>query len=229
MTVTYQKPEAKVSPQVRVQPTGVRSVGQARPLSHEAGHVFMAYVDAKLGRRFSHGENLLPLGSEYGHPLLPDWFDEAVATLSEFPALQQSRRTHMQQNLEKRIPFSELFVMRHPWGGVENEIKKRLREEAQTTGKRTPGVVKMTGVEAAEALERVIVFYSECLTLAQFLVEREGPEFIGRMVAGMMNGKSMDEILRQAKSAPASPSELEKAWLEWIKEQSFPLNPKHKP
>ena len=58
----------------------------ARPLSHEAGHLFL----------LAHARAVLPDApatpqAEYGSAALPDWIDEAFATLCEMPPLVRSR------------------------------------------------------------------------------------------------------------------------------------------
>lgn len=82
-----------------------------RVLGHEACHIFLIdYVDrAKSGVR---GPS--PTGVSYGHPDIPDWFDEAVATLCEGQSTEASRRAQVAQRLNDRIPLARLLAMDHP-------------------------------------------------------------------------------------------------------------------
>jgi len=220
VNLSFVKPEAK-GPKVQVQQprdsSGTSAAplrrSEARPLSHEAGHVFfVAYVNAKLGPTSpARGER----AAHYGHELIPDWFDEAVATLCEFPALQQSRRETMRKMLEKRIPLGELFVMEHPVASSLRDLVRQSREQQAPAG--TKVQVVTGGENLLSDPERAIVFYAESLTLAQFLAEKEGAGFIQQIAAALMKGKPMAEALRGAKFVPSDLGELEKTWVEWVK------------
>jgi hypothetical protein len=60
------------------------------------------------------------------------------------------------------------------------------------------------------------MFYPQVLTLAQFLAEREGPEFIGRMAENFARGRSMPEILRGARNLPADLDSLQRVYAAWL-------------
>lgn len=215
---SFAKPAVKNAPQVQVQSVASSSAdsalrrSEARPLSHEAGHLFLiAYVNAKL--RVA-SEPKKPGAGHYGHERIPDWFDEAVATLCEFPALQKTRQEAMVRLVEKRIPFAELFTMEHPVAQALKDVIGTAREQ------RKSGEVRMEIITGGENLlpnpDRAIVFYAESLTLAQFLADKEGPAFIGQIAAGLLRGETMTQILRGPKSLPSDLQELEKAWVKWV-------------
>lgn len=191
----------------------------ARPLSHEAGHVFLiAWVDVQLGRR--PGAGGVAQGSArtepltYGDPSLPDWLDEAIATLCEFPELQSQRRQVMRARLAERIPLPELFTMEHPVFADMRGLIEQARTEAAAGGQ--PGrVLRMQGPGAQNP--RAAIFYGATLTLSEFLAEREGPTVIGRLVREVLAGKSVADALRAVvRSVPSDPAELERAWVAWL-------------
>jgi|FaiFalFF_MnMetaG_3_1042247.scaffolds.fasta_scaffold07232_4 hypothetical protein len=219
MTTSFSKPSPKDSPRIQVQKLDEKSpalqLEKARPLSHEAGHVFfMSYVDAKLGRTFSDEKRPSLVNPEYGHDLIPDWFDEAVATLCEFPALQDLRRKTMREKIDQRIPLSEFFTMEHPVAKSQRELIRQVAED-QKTG--SGAHIIIGGEELLSNRERAIVFYAQALTFSLFLAEKEGPDFIAQIARGLMTGQPMEEILRRAKSVPQDLAALEKAWVEWLK------------
>jgi hypothetical protein len=191
----------------------------ARPLSHEAGHVFlMAWADAKLGRRPAAGgaarDSARTGPLNYGDPSLPDWLDEAVATLCEFPVLQSQRRQLMRARLAERIPLPELFTMEHPVLAEMRGLVEQARTEAAAGGQ--PSRMMRIQLPAAQS-PRAVIFYGETLTLSEFLVEREGPTVIGRVVRDVLAGKSAADALRAVvRSVPSDPAELERAWVAWL-------------
>ena len=191
----------------------------ARPLSHEAGHVFlMAWVDTQLGRRPGAGA-AMPGSARtgtltYGDPSLPDWLDEAVATLCEFPELQSQRRQVMRARLAERIPLPELLTMEHPVFADMRDLLQQARTEAAAEGEPSR-VLRMPGGGAQNP--RAAIFYSATLTLSEFLAEREGPTVIGRLVREVLAGKSGADALRAVvRSVPSDPAELERAWVTWL-------------
>lgn len=92
------------------QKAGAESEG--RILSHEACHqFFIDYVDKT---RDTTATKRVSSSRGYGHPDIPDWLDEAVATLCEGPTLSSQRLGSLQSRIAQRIPLSELFSMTHP-------------------------------------------------------------------------------------------------------------------
>src|SRR5262249_13630972 len=122
-----------------------QSGGDSGPsLEHEAGHVFLvAYVEhalAEAGKTGSGGAQAPgTTGADAGgrapdaapglaapvlHPdiaALPDWLEEAIATLCERPSVQIQRIEFMRAHLDQRIPFAELLEMRRPAGRNEGK------------------------------------------------------------------------------------------------------------
>jgi len=216
--VGFSKPNPQGAPQSLVQ-LGGSGEGQrrrdARPLSHEAGHIFFsAYVDRKLGRK-SPAESKQTGGDQYGHPQIPDWLDEAVATLCEFPALQKARLLYLHGALDAHIPLGEFFTMEHPVLKSQEELVRQAREQMLAEGRTSTMITISGGPEIAG--EQARMFYAEALSLAQFLADREGPAFLAQVADALMHGKKMKDVLAGAKSIPTKISDLEKAWLESVK------------
>jgi hypothetical protein len=186
----------------------------AHALSHEAGHLFLkGWVDARTGRADSAVIDSAAAG-HYGSALMPDWFDEAVATLCEFPALQANRRARLLDSLDQRIPLAELFTMAHPVAASEREMIERAMK--QMGGGAKPGMLVLRG-EGALLSNRARMFYAESLTLAQFMIAREGPRFIRTIAEGLALQASMADILRDAEHLPHDPAALEAEWVAWLR------------
>jgi hypothetical protein len=199
-------------PESRVSGTPSRAaedpVAEARVLSHEACHIFLiAHLNQRLGRTRAQMAEASQTaraqsGGSYGDPMLPDWFDEATATLCETPTLQQKRRTYAREHRAEMIPLARLFAMPHP------NVAGHTGTEAAPGARVTVGVGGQTPQRS--------MFYPQVLTLAQFLAEREGPEFIGRMAESLARGRSMPEILRGARNLPADLDSLQRVYAAWL-------------
>jgi hypothetical protein len=195
----------------------------ARVLSHEAAHIFFeAWLDRKLGRQAL--EDKPPSDEiEYGHPAVPAWLNEAVATLAEPKELQERRYTFLIRHLKGAMPLTELFTMKHPVSVNRQEDLKQAVETAQKQGGGSisvidvpNGAVFVMDVPNGAVLDKETFFYAESLTVAQFLAEREGPTFIHKIAEGLAHGLTMQEVLHSAKHVPANIDQLNAAWREWL-------------
>lgn len=216
MTAEIKKPAATSNAMVQVNPAGgVRAgagqLGEAHALSHEACHMFLiTLTDRRLGIDHDAAGTAVTQAS-YGHPSIPDWFDEATATLCEYPALQQQRRDALWKNLDSRIPLAELFTMEHPVWKMIRGMRKADSSTAVKTGGAVVQQLRIPGGMGGQAP----MFYAEALSVAQFLAAKEGDGFIGKVADGLMHGRTMPEILRGAKSVPADVAALDAAWQAW--------------
>lgn len=66
----------------------------------------------------------------------------------------------------------------------------------------------------ANDLTRMVAAQSS--TLGRYLVEREGPAVIGRIGAGYLAGRSLNEMISEFHSAPKDVESLEERWKAWI-------------
>jgi hypothetical protein len=140
--------------------------------------------------------------------LLPAWFNEAVATLCEFPSLQKERYAVMKKYMKEIIPLRKFFTLVHPAAKI---MKK----------KRKPKIIHSNKTSTFFVLDKafntlISVFYAQALTFTHFLAEKEGPKFIGKMAKEFLKGKNINEILRQAESVSSNFSKLEATWLKWL-------------
>ncbi len=207
--------------------TQKKSMSEARPLSHEAGHkFFITYVNKNMTKTASNTTNL-----KYGHPEIPDWFDEAIATLSEYPNLKKRRNNFLKENLDKTIPLEEFFEMEHPYF-ARNKVKlggKKVLsgEEAKEFLKNNPniiknrsGVAKVTVVQSDKKTSpKDLMFYSQSLAFTEFLVDKKGNSVVKDIANGLMNGKKATEILATIDSRYENLENLENDWKAWVKSQ----------
>lgn len=190
---------------------------QARPLAHEACHVFVADVAST----FAPASGMNP--GAYGHAALPDWVDEAAATLCESPEVQHERHAYLRANLARRIPLHDFVRMQHPLadaafldppGGASSAsgYAVEVLDDDETRRK----------VLATDAL----LFYAQALSVGQFLSERGGPAALKKLLPQLAAGGTLDDALREAGLAvpglPASVDELEREWVIWLESEIRP-------
>jgi hypothetical protein len=188
------------------------------PLGHEAGHRFLiAYVEHALavagraGLRItdtsaagSASAGATPHGTmPISHPdvaALPDWLDEAVATLCERPSLQRNRIAFMRSHLDQHIPFDEFLAMRRP-------VSAALGKNGKAASK---------GAKAAP--DRAAIFSAQALSLARFIAHGEEGRFIGTIVEGVVRGRTVGDVLNTSQNLHSKPDVLEKEWMAWIRD-----------
>lgn len=196
-------------------------VADARPLSHEVCHILLISHASELkGRKMMHtGASQIP-GGDYGHPDLPDWFDESVATLCEYPGLQASRRKTLRAEFEAHIPLSELFTMEHPAIAAQSEMQAQMDQQASGGDGDGAQVVVMVSADDDDDdpdAQRESLFYAQALAVGEFLVDRQGPAIIGELTEGFIQGRSVGEILKEADGVPADSAALESEWTAWVR------------
>jgi hypothetical protein len=144
------------------------------------------------------------LGARFGRGNLPSWFHEGLASLAEFDGDREQRyRQGLLTRLDNTYPWDELFRMQHP----------------ATLIARDPGSAPGTTftVASSDPTGRTTVFYSQSMTLLQFLVDRVGVDFPGRIARELAAGRNMGEILRQVEHVPHDYEALHSAWLAWVR------------
>jgi len=223
-TITYRKREGKVEIQGRqtsnlgplAPPTGETAGSDSpqfrldRTLPHEAGHKFIeAYGNVWLER---HDRSLSDdEQGQYGHPRLPDWLDEAAATLSEEPSQKEDRLQMLRDRFDERIPLSKLFSMKHPLTGM------RIAEaDSSDNDGKGAGVRMLTLKSDTDVAERLEMFYAQTLSVAQFILERAGAEGLRQVVDALLREASHDEAFRRVDGLPVSVSVFQNEWTEWV-------------
>ncbi len=211
--------------------SGRRTHSEGRILPHEACHQFLrAYVDMQQGRAGIIGGRARTQVSHYGHPSVPDWFDEAAAGLCEDREEQASRRLRLRAGLVNRIPLAELFTMAHPLSGpLQIRAPAPAAPGSGASAPASPavppvapgtrvGAMTFANNLSAEALERTRMFYAQSQSVAQFIAERAGPSGLRSIADGFARGRPLPDLLAEL-GLPRDPAILERQWLEWLPSQ----------
>jgi hypothetical protein len=192
---------------------GASTHSESHILPHEACHLFLVtYVNERITRERAGAK----APSHYGHPQIPDWFDEGVASLCERPDMQARRRAKLKERLTNRIPLDELFTMAHPLaagipvrsmpGGVPNTMKPGTRVGAVTfSGSQLP----------QEMVARTVTFYAQVFSVIDYLSRTAAPESMRVLADRMAAGATTRQALGDLKGLPSADA-LESAWLATI-------------
>lgn len=187
-----------------------------KPLAHEACHIYISALTDKVAKAPAVPDRA------YGHHALPDWFDEAAATLCESKEGRAKRRQQFRAGVERRIPLREFERMRHPLSQLT--AIGRLSADAGAAG------MGIRYIPAAEAKKQLPVddaqaFYAQALSLSEFIAYRGGPHVLQQLIEPLANGRTLDQALRQvhhtAPNLPATIDELEREWLHWVLNQTL--------
>jgi hypothetical protein len=163
------------------------------PISHEAGHIFfLAFVDTKLGEYcvLDPAIQNTPL-LRYGHPLMPDWLDEAMAIFCETDEMIAARIKGLQNNPQDIVDLELFCHLVHP----------TLRTEREN--------LFFTKREFAR-------FYSQSIAFAKYLFDKEGPNFINALILDLAAAGKFEEILAKAQTIPHNFAELNQDFVKWL-------------
>ncbi|HUJ90239.1 MAG TPA: hypothetical protein VLX12_08595 [Syntrophorhabdales bacterium] len=177
-------------------------------LSHEITHIyFIDYMEDKGGMHQGHA-----------------WLHEAVACYSERDPYRKNREQWARDHINDRIPFEQLFTMKNPQ--KENplvELIVKLHEKlargeikVEDLNRQVSEFATAHAAELSQAGIRNMTYYSESLSIFEFLLKTEGKEFIRRMCQALKKGKSMAEIIRDLKAYPNGIPQFEQAWVDWV-------------
>lgn len=247
--VSFRKPRkvTKFSTQVSKSSSAFGKPPETNIYSHEAMHsYFMSYVNKQLGvstvdmmKATAAFMKEKGIKRNYGHPVIPDWFDEAMAMLAENDSSQMMRRAQAKDDLNNLIPLEQLFTMTHPAEDYSSsklmidsfDVRKyfnnafsdsALKLQIKSTITNTtssPGeggeCIAPTGAELLTS-----VFYSQISSFMYFLVQQEGEPIVKKIADGLISKMSMQQILKKhARNVPADLKELEKAWIAYVRSQ----------
>ncbi|HLL82431.1 MAG TPA: PDZ domain-containing protein, partial [Longimicrobium sp.] len=173
--------------------------GWGAVLAHETAHTLLdAYVRARLG----------PHPPATG-PRLAAWLHEAVAQLVEFPTAEARapRRATARQLIGSHTPLAELFTMDHPMSAL-----------VQGGRGSAPDPVGVTSIALPRgSAGRLATFYPQAFSVLEFLIARAGPEIVPRLALGLASGKTVGQVLAEAKAPlPTDPAALEREWAAWV-------------
>ncbi len=165
-------------------------------LAHEAAHVFFVqYVQSRFPAASPFVSMPGPQGISYGAENVADWFEETLAVLAEPPRMQSARCRWLSRNSGRLVALSLLFS-----------------RSAQTN--KGSALFSSGGSVSDDEL----AYYAECLTLGQFLIEKEGPRVIGELAQALAQGKTMDLFLAaRAGKGYSDVGGLEATWRAWLK------------
>jgi len=177
-------------------------------LAHEITHIyFIDYMEDKGGM---HQANA--------------WLHEAVACYSERDPYRKNREQWARDHVKDRIPFEQLFTMKNPQ--KENplvELTVKLHEKlargeikVEEVNRQISEFATAHAAELSQAGIRNMTYYSQSLSIFEFLLETEGKEFIRAMCQALKEGKSMAEIIRGMKAYPKGLPQFEEAWVAWV-------------
>jgi hypothetical protein len=177
-------------------------------LSHEITHIyFIDYMEDKGGMHQAHA-----------------WLHEAVACYSERDPYRKNREQWAREHVKDRIPFEQLFTMKNPQKTnplVELTVKlheKLARGEikVEELNRQISEFATAHSAELSQAGIRNMTYYSQSLSIFEFLLKTEGKEFIRAMCQALKEGKSMAEIIRGVKAYPKGLPQFEEAWVAWV-------------
>lgn len=189
---------------------GVATHSESHILPHEACHLFLvAYVNERISKQRAGAEAL----SHYGHPQIPDWFDEGVASLCERPDMQARRRARVEQSLTKRFPLDELFTMAHPLSkgipvrGMPSGLGPDVKPGTKV------GAVTFSGSQIPQDLvDRAVTYYAQVFSVIDYLAATAEPAGIKVLADRLAAGQTTLQALEGIKGLPPAAA-LEKAWL----------------
>ncbi|MGI8496423.1 MAG: hypothetical protein ACR2OG_02410 [Gemmatimonadaceae bacterium] len=132
---------------------------------------------------------------------LPVWYRQAVTGLTAAPQGYEGRGGFLSRvGSSETIPLVEIFAS-----------KSALADSVNQT--------EMDGPDPSQPRERSrsLLFSSEARSVAQYLAEKEGPEFIGAIGEKLLAGQSMETILQQSRVVPKDIPALEAVWRAWMR------------
>ncbi len=177
-------------------------------LSHEITHIyFIDYMDDKGGM---HQANA--------------WLHEAVACYSEREPYRGNREQWARDHVKDRIPFDQLFTIKNPQ--KENplveltvSLHERLARGEITVNEVNRQVSEFAashGADLARAGLRNMTYYSQALSIFEFLLQTEGKDGIRNICQALKKGRSMAEIIGGLKTYPKGLPQFETAWVSWV-------------
>lgn len=131
---------------------------------------------------------------EYRSAALPDWIDEAFATLCEMPPLVRSRDAEMAQHIGAPIPLDRFLTMTHPVM-ASGLLDGLAADTSRGTGMRVLRVSSEGGSEGGSGVGEAGLFYAQASSFSRFLAATRGHRLFGRVVDRVLAGASAAEAL----------------------------------
>ena len=151
-------------------------------------------------------------------PRLPDWIESAVPQLvagasdADFVAAEVARQR------DKLLPIRSLLTAARP--AVPRDSARRDERIDPRGGGRGERGGFSRGGRNGPALEGARLFDAQAVTFAEFLADREGRPFLGRVVTAAMGAGSIESALRDATTLPHDIDSLDRAWRTWLEDRA---------
>lgn len=142
-------------------------------LAHEACHKLLIQQVNQAGLQATTQADFA-----YGHPLIPDWFDESVAVLCENTQLNNAREQTAQQSW---IPFSDFFEMPHPAFTQMQQQMSALISQAQSS--KSGQSIGVFNIETDSDSNLSTQFYTQVHWFNRYLQQRLGKKVFAKIRA----------------------------------------------
>jgi hypothetical protein len=145
---------------------------------------------------------------------LPAWLEEALAELVAPSRAREARFDRLARHPRELLPLLELLDGHAPGdsanarGGIGTPRAVLVRHD------RAPRE------DSRQPLPRAELFAAQSHAFAQFLIAREGSDFLARLTARLADGATFREAVREAETLPANLAILETSWREWLLNES---------
>jgi hypothetical protein len=181
-------------------------------LSHEIAHMYFLDIMGNPG------------GLHQDHA----WLHEAVACYHEGERFRTNRLRWIRDHLDDRVPLAQLFEMQNPV-----KVNPLVEMTARLHGQLAKGEItvaelnqQISAYAASHASELAnagvvnMTYYAQSLSVFEFLLEREGVEFIRAMAERLRDGDTMESIIRDTDHFAGGIDALEREWLNWCRATS---------
>ena len=145
---------------------------------------------------------------------LPAWLEEALAELVAPSRTREVRFARLASHPRDLLPLPELLHGPAPGDSVNAREPMGPARAVLARHHRAPRE------ESRQPLPRAQLFAAQSHAFAQFLIAREGPDFLARLTARLADGVTFREALRGARTLPANIAVLETSWREWLVNES---------
>ena len=131
--------------------------------------------------------------ADYHLDPLPAWYVDAVVALLSDPGAPDRVMDYLRDRLGNALPLTTLLDMYPPAAGTADTLATS-REQRSLIG-------------------------AEGTALTLFLVEKEGPRIVGKMMDTFLAGGTARDVVKQSRHVPQNDSELERVWRTWVRDE----------
>ena len=159
-------------------------------------------------------------------PNIPDWIEVAAPGLIDGSPLQELALRRLASRTDSILPLRTLFESPRPGmpsargdsvGPHEDPGDDIPVRRIGRGAMRDPAGGRVAGDPSRFPLSGAELFDAQSLSVAQFLVAREGSAFLGIVYDQLVAGATMPEVLRGTRSVPRTLDEFEAEWRAWLR------------